>query len=48
MLSLATEFSDEITSHAVFYELEFNLNRELFWEVVGELEKSLEREEPAK
>lgn len=42
--SLIAEFSNEVTRTTPFYELEFAINKELLWEVVGELERSLEKE----
>jgi hypothetical protein len=38
VLSLMTEFSDELTRAVPVYELEFSLNKDLLWRVVGELE----------
>lgn len=38
--SLIAKFSDEVTRVAPFYELEFTLDKESLWEVIGELEKS--------
>lgn len=40
--SLIAEFSDEVSRTTPFYELEFTLDRESLWEVVGELEASLD------
>jgi hypothetical protein len=40
--ALIAEFADEVTRTVPFYELEFNLNGELLWQVVEELEKALE------
>lgn len=48
LLSLTTDFGDEITRNTALYELEFNLDRQLLWKVVDELEKSLEKGVPAK
>ena len=48
LLSLTTEFSNRVVRDTVFYELEFNLDREMFWGVIEELEKSLEKGVPAK
>jgi len=45
LFSLIAGFSDEVTSATPFYELEFTLDREPLWEAVGELERSLEKEE---
>ena len=42
--SLIAEFSDEVSRTMPFYELEFTLDRESLWEVVGELEASLDKE----
>jgi hypothetical protein len=38
------EFSDEVTAAVPFYELEFTLDRDILWETIGRLEKSLEKE----
>jgi hypothetical protein len=40
ILSLMSEFSDEITRAVPVYELEFNLDGKELWRMVGELEKS--------
>lgn len=40
--ALLAEFADEITKAIPFYELEFSLDRESLWQVVGRLEKTLE------
>lgn len=42
VFSLIAEFSDEVSRTTPFYELEFTLDRESLWEVVGELEASLD------
>ncbi len=39
ILSLMSEFSDEVTKAVPVYELEFNLDEKSLWQVVGELEK---------
>jgi hypothetical protein len=39
VLSLMSEFSDEVTKAVPVYELEFNLDEKSLWRVVGELEK---------
>jgi hypothetical protein len=43
--SLITEFSDEVTKATPFYELEFTLDKEPLWQVVAEVEQSLEKGE---
>ena len=42
--TLMAEFSDEVTAAVPFYELEFTLDRDMLWETVAELEKSLGKE----
>ena len=42
--ALIAEFSDEVSSNTPFFELEFTLDQEAFWEAVGEAEKSLDKE----
>jgi hypothetical protein len=39
VLSLMSEFSDEVTRAVPFYELEFNLDEKLLWQTVGELDR---------
>jgi hypothetical protein len=41
VLPLMAEFSDVVTAAVPVYELEFTLDGELLWQVVGELEKEL-------
>ena len=43
LYALIAEFADEVTRVVPVYELEFSLDRELLWETVGELEKTLEK-----
>jgi hypothetical protein len=43
-LSMTTEFSDYVTRMVPFYELEFTMDRTALWQVIEELEESLERE----
>ena len=40
MLLQVSQFSDSITRSVPFYELQFSLDRERLWEVIGELEES--------
>lgn len=42
--ALIAEFSDEISRTTPFFELEFTLDQESLWEVVAEVEKSLDKE----
>jgi hypothetical protein len=39
--SLIAEFSDKVTEALPFYELEFALDKELLWQVVSELERTI-------
>ena len=43
--SLIAEFSDIVTGTTPFYELEFTLNKEAFWQAVEEVERKLEKKE---
>ena len=43
ILSLITKFSDEVTKVIPVYELEFSLDAESLWRVIGKLERELER-----
>jgi hypothetical protein len=45
ILSLMADFSDQVTRAIPVYELEFNLDGESLWRVVGELEGQLARKE---
>jgi hypothetical protein len=42
--ALIAEFSDEVSRTTPFFELEFTLDQEPLWEVVAEVEKSLDKE----
>ena len=42
--ALIAEFSEEVSRTTPFFELEFTLDQESLWEVVGEVEKSLDKE----
>jgi len=43
-LSLIADFSSEVTAVTPVYELEFSLDKDSLWKVLGELELSLEKE----
>ncbi len=43
--SMIVDFSNEVTQTVPFYEFEFTLDRTALWEVVEELEASLDRED---
>ena len=46
LLTLTTDFGDVIARNTAFYELEFNLDRELLWKVVSEIEESIDKGDP--
>jgi hypothetical protein len=43
--SLMADFSDEVTQAVPVYTLEFNLDEKSLWQIIDELEETLEREE---
>jgi hypothetical protein len=45
LLSQIAEFADEVTGIIPFYELEFTLDKDWLWQVVSELENTLDKEE---